>query len=173
MCHADVIRAIRLQFQLPDVDESRVLSLRPALLAARLDERVLPVGKDAFNLVVLVGDFAVDRDLPGVEVNAKYVSVRRAVADINQFRIIVAEVLRFERAFRRFGADNFLLVLQRGRAVLVYDVGGVDDRLAFGQLIGILSTRVRPGDLHLLARDGYALGDFVIEWRRRIFGVRL
>src|SRR5215475_2324731 len=173
MGHADVVSAIRLQFQLPDVDVSRVLPLRPALLTARFDECVFAIGKDAFNLVVLVVDFAVDRDLPGVEVNAKYVSVRRAVADINQFRIIVAEVLRFERAFRRFGADDFLLVLQRGRAVLVDDVGGVDDRLVFSQLIGILSTRVGPGDLHLLARDGYALGDFVIEWRRRLFSVRL
>src|SRR5262245_6066437 len=173
MGHADVVSAIRLQFQLPDVDVSRVLPLRPALLTARLDERILAVGKDAFNLVVLVGDFAVDRDLPGVEVNAKYVGVRRAVAYIDQFRVIVAEVLGFERAFRRFGADDFLLVLQRGRAVLVDDVGGVDYRLAFSQLIGILSTCVRPGDLHLLTRDGDALGDFVIEWRRRLFGVRL
>src|SRR5215470_491857 len=111
MCHADVVRAVRLQFQLPDVDESRVLSLRPTLPAARLDERVFPVGKDAFNLVVLVGDFAVDRDLPGVEVNAKDVSVTRAVADIDQLRVVVAEVLRFERALRGFGADDLLLVL--------------------------------------------------------------
>src|SRR5262245_2569970 len=173
MGHADVVSAIRLQFQLPDVDVSRVLPLRPALLTARLDERILAVGKDAFNLVVLVGDFAVDRDLPGVEVNAKYVGVRRAVAYIDQFRVIVAKVLRFERAFRRFGADDFLLVLQRGRAVLVDDVGGVDDRLVFSQLIGILPARVRPGDLHLLSRDGYALGDFMIKWRRRLFGVSL
>src|SRR5215510_1083336 len=173
MCHADVVRAIRLQFQLPDVDVSRVLTLRPALLAARLDERVLPVGKDAFNLVVLVGDFAVDRDLPGVEVNAKDVSVRRAVADIDQFRVVVAEVLRFERAFRSFRADDLLLVLQPRRAVLIDDVGGVDDRFALLQLIGVLAMRVGPGDLHLLARDGHALGYFVIERRGRLFGVRL
>src|SRR5262245_55720914 len=72
MCHSDVVPAVRLQFQPPDVDVSRVLPLRPALLAARFDERILSVGVNAFNLVVLVVDFAVDRDLPGVEVNAKY-----------------------------------------------------------------------------------------------------
>src|SRR5262249_35811646 len=119
---------------------------------SRLDSTsvYLPSGKMPSTSLYSSEIFAVDRDLPGVEVNAKYVGVRRAVADIDQFRIIVAEVLRFERAFRRFGADDFLLVLHRGRAVLVDDVGGVDDRLAFSQLIGILSARVGPCDLHLL-----------------------
>src|SRR5215475_5980960 len=59
MCHSDVVPAVRLQFQLPDVDVSRVLPLRPALLAARLDERVLPVRKDSLNLVIFAGNLAI------------------------------------------------------------------------------------------------------------------
>ena len=48
--HAGEVLAVRLELQLPDVDVVRVLF---ELVAARFDQRVLAVGKDALDLVVL------------------------------------------------------------------------------------------------------------------------
>src|SRR5437762_5448242 len=59
---ADEVAAVGLQRQLPDVDEAGVLSLRAALLPTRLDQRPFPVGRDAFDLVVLVWKLAIRRD---------------------------------------------------------------------------------------------------------------
>src|SRR5262245_27352977 len=56
------VLAVRLELELPDVDVVRVL-LR--LFAARLDQRVLAVRKDAFDLVVLAGELAERRRLSG------------------------------------------------------------------------------------------------------------
>src|SRR6185436_9996392 len=51
--YAGEVLAVRFQLQFPDIDEVRVLL---PLLAAGFDQRVLPVRKDSFDLVVLAGE---------------------------------------------------------------------------------------------------------------------
>ena len=53
--HSDEIRAVQLKFQFPQVNIFRVLPRRSTLVATRFHQRVLPIWKDSFNLVVLVG----------------------------------------------------------------------------------------------------------------------
>src|ERR1051325_6430101 len=94
MREADEVGAVGRQLQLPEVDVARVLAVR-TLLAARLDERPRPVGRDPLHFVVLIGQLAIRRQFAGGEIDAHHVGIARAVAGVDELGVIVAEVLGF------------------------------------------------------------------------------
>src|SRR5207247_1774037 len=62
MRQAHEVAAVGLQRQLPDIDETRVLPVRAALLPTRLDQRPLPIPRAPLDLVVLIRKLAIRPD---------------------------------------------------------------------------------------------------------------
>ena len=139
------VLAVGLELQLPDVD---VVGILLELISARFDKCVLAIGKDAFDLVVLSRKLPIYRRLSGIQIDAEDVGKWRAIAGVDQLAVLLPEVLRLERAFRRLRADDFLFVRQLRAAALIDDVGGVDRRFPLLESIRVLAARVRPRDFH-------------------------